>query len=239
MLFLEHVPSRSLIPPVGSGVCIDIPESPMGQATASSIAVAAYLRGTGIRCVLPHVRICDLNKLALLSIAKAARAIGAWGLLITYGDLPSIGSCTGFFTSSIEAVEFVRGSIRLPPRLGTVLSLRYPLPEVLARLRSPADFFLVLRLGESTWDKFVSVGEEASRLGKVLIPYVIVETKTNRDVITALKQPVVGMSELSDWVGRVCQVVGNVLLSLPEASQAEIVEAVKTAKARCFGAQKR
>ena len=239
MLFLEHVPSRSLIPPVSSGVCIDIPESPMGEATASSIAVAAYLRAAGFGCVLPHVRVCDLNRLALLSVAKASRAIGAWGLLITYGDPPAIGSCTNAFASSIEAMEFVREATSSPPRLGAVLSLRYPLPEMLGRLRSPADFFLVLRLGENTWDKFVKVADEASALDKVLIPYVIVETKTNRDVIAALDQPVVRMSELGDWVGRVCQVVGNALLSLPDASRAEVVEAVETAKARCFGAQKR
>ncbi len=239
MLFLEHVPSRSLTSPVSNGVCIDVPESPMGRATASSIAVSAYLRGAGFKCVLPHVRICDLNRLALLSIAKAARAIGAWGLLITYGDPPAVGSCTGTFTSSIEAIEFVRGRISSPPRLGAVLSLRYPLPEVLARLRSLADFYLVLRLSEGTWDKFVKIAGKASTLGKILIPYVIVETETNRDVFTALDQPAVKMGELGHWVSRVCQVVSNVLLSLPEASRAEIVEAVETAKAWCFDVQKR
>lgn len=239
MLFLEHVPSRSLVPVASSGVCIDIPESPMGEAAASSIAVAAYLRGVGFECVLPHARVCDLNRLALLSIAEAAKAIGAWGLLITYGDSPAVGSCTGAFTSSIEAIEFVHGSISSPPRLGAVLSLRYSLPEVLARLRSPADFYLVLRLSESTWDKFIRVAEEASRLGKALIPYVIVGTETNREILATLDQPVVEMGGLGHWVGRVCQAAGNALLSLPEASHSEIVEAVETAKARCFGAQKR
>jgi len=239
VLFLEYVPGRLLVPPVSSEVCIDIPESPMGEATASSIAVAAYLRGTGFGCVLPHARVCDLNRLALLSVAKAAKAISAWGLLITYGDPPAVGSCTDAFTSSTEAIEFVRGTISSPPRLGAVLSLRYPLPEILSRLRSLADFFLVLRLGENTWDKFVIVAEEASTLGKALIPYVIVETETNREVLTTLNQPVVGLSELSDWLGRVCQVAGNALLSLPEASRAEVVKAVEISKARCFGAQKR
>ncbi len=239
MLFLEHVPSRSLVPPVSSEVCVDIPESPMGEASPSSIAMAAYLRGVGFGCVLPHVRVCDLNRLALLSAVKAARAIGVWGLLITYGDPPVIGSCTGAFASSIEAIEFVRETTSSPPRLGAVLSLRYQLPEVFARLRSPADFFLVLRLGEGTWDKFVRVAEEASALGKALIPYVIVETETNREVLASLNQPVTRLDELSDWVGRVCRVVDNVLLSLPEASQAEVIEAVETAKARCFCTQKR
>lgn len=239
MLFLEHVPGRSLTPPVSEGVCIDIPDSPMGVATASSIAVAAYLRGLGAGCVLPHVRVCDVNRLALLSIAKAARAVGAWGLLITYGDRPSLGSCTGSFNSSVEAVELVRESMSPSPRLGLVLSLRYPLPKVIARLGAPADFFLVLRLGEGTWGKFVEVAEEASRVGKVLIPYVIVRTETNRGALTSLDQPVVGVGELGDWVGRVCRVAGNALLSLPGASASEIVKSVETAKAQCFRAQKR
>ncbi len=238
MLFLEYVPSRSLMPFVTSGICIDIPESPMGKATASSIAVASYLRGTGLECVLPHVRVCDLNRLALLSVAKAARAIGVWGLLVTYGDPPVVGSCTDAFVSSAEAIEFVRRNISYAPRLGAVLSLRYPMPEMLSRLRSLADFFLVLRLGEETWNKFVSISEEATKLGKALIPYVIVRTKTNRGIFAELDQPTVEMSELSYWVGRVCQVAGNVLLSLPEASREEVVEAVEIAKAQCFGAQK-
>jgi len=239
VLFLEHVPSKSLVPPVSGRVCIDIPESPMGVATPSSTAVAAYLRGAGYGCVLPHIRVCDVNQLALLAITKAARSIGVWGLLITYGDPPAVGSCAGAFTSSIDAIEFVRRSTRSSPRLGAVLSLRYGMPELAARIRTPADFFLVMRLGRHTWDKFVSVAEDARALGKELIPYVIVRTESNRHVLASLNQPVVDMEDLGEWVGKVCEVTNNVLLSLPEALVEEVVQAVDIAEEQCFSTQKR
>ncbi len=191
---------------------VDIPESPLGIPHPNSVATAAYLKARYGCKVVPHVRLVDLNKVSLLSLAYAAKAFGAYGLVILTGE----GRAPLWAGSSEEAALIIKGTKGLRDlRLGAILSLRYPHDKIRERVEGPFSFFLATRLDPRNPEKQGELLRYVKLLGKEVYPYVIVVTKGNRDVISYMKQPFITEGELRDVVGSLEGLVDGVVVSVP------------------------
>lgn len=191
---------------------VDIPESPLGVPHPNSVATAAYLKAKYGCEVIPHVRLADLNKVSLLSLAYAAKAFGAYGLVILRGE----GRAPDWIGSSEEAALIIKGTKGLKDlRLGAILSLRHPPDKIVKRVEGPFNFFLATRLDLRNPEGQEESLRHARSLGKEVYPYVIVATKDNREVISYVKQPFITEGELRDAVERLEGLVDGVVVSVP------------------------
>ncbi len=191
---------------------IDIPESPLGIPHPNSVATAAYLKARYGCEVIPHVRLTDLNKVSLLSLAYAAKAFDVYGLVILRGE----GHVPDWVSSSEEAALIIKGTKGLRDlRLGAILSLRHPPDKIVKRVEGPFSFFLATRLDLRNPEEQEKSLRHARSLGKEVYPYVIVATKDNRDVISYVKQPFITEGELRDVIERLEGLVDGVVVSVP------------------------
>ena len=191
---------------------VDIPESPLGIPHPNSVATAAYLKARYGCEVIPHVRLVDLNKVSLLSLAYAAKAFGAYGLVILRGE----GRAPTWVGSSEEAALIVKGTKGLRDlRLGAILSLRYPPDKIVKRAEGPFSFFLATRLDSRNPEEQEESLRHVRSLGKEVYPYVIVATKDNRDIISYVKQPFITEGELRNVVEGLEDLVDGVVVSVP------------------------
>lgn len=193
--------------------CFDIPEAPAGHPAPSSLAIATYLKTKYRACAIPHVRLHDVNELALRSIVKAISFFDLDGLLVTMGDAPKYGSCINNLTTD-EAVDLIKG-LGYGVRVGSILSLRYGLRDIEDRLAGSADFFYVLRLGEDTFSKYVQVLDKAREHGKELYPYVLISTSVNEEVLRKLRQPYVTLDDLPLLIEKLKTIADGLVISSP------------------------
>ncbi len=193
----------------------DLPESPVGYPSANSVVIGALIKRSVVgKVVISHVRLSDVNHVALASLAKGAEVSGIDGLLMTLGDEPKYG----FRTSSLsteEALSFLREVIKVRIKLGAVISLRYDLSDIVRRLERPFDFYLILRLSTSNLSKLEEVSKMAAREGKELYAYVIVSTGRNLSVVRSLGQPYVGSGEVRDFLQRLEGLIDSAVISVP------------------------
>ena len=213
----------------GSVDCFDVPESPLGFPGVNSVASCVYLKSRYGVCCIAHVRLFDINSVALHSLARAVEVFGIDGLVLTMGDEPKIGSRV-VELDTVSAIESLRKSgYRI--RIGAIISLRYGLDDIINRLNIGADFFLVLRLGEETLDKYRIVYRYARDLGKELYPYIIVATDSNRKLLTRIDQPYVEINGIRDFISEIKDYVNGVILSIPKEKERlrEILEVAKDA----------
>ncbi len=206
----------------------DIPEAPMGIPRPSSIVIGTVLRqalGYNYK-VIAHVRLSDVNPVALASLVMGAELAELDGVLITVGDRPAYGTFVNQVYTD-QAVEFLRNDIGVRIALGAILSLRYDLNAISSRVRKPFDFFHAMRVSRNNIDMLSRVSEMVSSLGKKLYAYVIVATPRNREFIESkLKQPFIRIDELRDFVDYVKDLVSGVVISCPLDREGRI-EAVK------------
>jgi methylenetetrahydrofolate reductase (NADPH) len=112
-----------------------VPDSHLGRATVSSIAVAhevAYLRGRAVACLNAR----DRNLLGLRRDLLTARAYGVRELLFVYGDQPSEGDRAPMTVRRMLA-EVRESAPDL--RIGVAADLTKPLPE----WKRDADFLCI------------------------------------------------------------------------------------------------
>ncbi len=191
---------------------VDIPESPLGIPHPNSVATATYLKARYGCDVIAHVRLIDLNKVSLLSLAYAAKTFGAYGLVLLSGE----GRRPEWVGSSEEAALIIKGTKGLQGlRLGAILSLRFPPDKVMERVEGPFNFFLATRVDPRNPEEQGEPLRRARALGKEVYPYVIVATKGNRDVISYVKQPFVTEGELRDVVEGFEGIADGVIVSVP------------------------
>ena len=193
--------------------CFDVPESPLGFPGVNSVAACVYLKTRYDVCCIAHVRLYDVNTVALYSLAKAVETFGIDGLVLTMGDKPKIGSAVDELTT-ISAINYL-GKSHYRIRIGAILSLRYSLNDIINRLRIGADFFLVLRLGLETLDKYRKVYRFAKDLGKELYPYIIIATDSNRKLLARINQPYIEINEVEDFLNEIKYYVDGIVLSIP------------------------
>ena len=230
-ILIELVPSKKFLEyakAVASYVDgFDIPESPMGIPRPSSTVIGAVLRrvlGYGYT-VVSHVRLCDVNPVALASTVMGAEVAEIDGVLLTVGDKPVYGSSVNQLSSE-QAAEFLR-SIGVKIALGAILSMRYELNAIKSRVEKPFDFFYALRVSIDSIERLSRVSEIVAALGKKLYAYAIVATHRNREFIEKeLRQPYVELSRLCEFVERIQDFVNGVVLSCPLDREGQI-ESVK------------
>ncbi len=193
--------------------CFDIPESPLGIPAPNAIVTGVYVKEVTDKCVISHIRLYDINRTALLSLAYAAQTYGIDGVVLTHGDTPRNGTIVRDI-STPEAVKLLKKEV---PKLkiGAIISLRYPLNEIIKRLEMGADFYLVLRLSRDSADKYLKVLEVAEKQGVELYPYIIVSTGKNSRVLEKIEQPSIPLEGLHDFLSEYKHLLHGAVFSSP------------------------
>ena len=191
----------------------DIPESPLAIPTPNSPLTALYIKLRFNVKVIPHIRLYDLNRIALLSIAYGLSNYGVDMLVLTKGDKPKDAIIVNELSTE-DAVILLKDKCK-DLRLGMILSLKYPMNEIERRLNSLADFFLVLRFSNEYLSKYAEIARMSRSIGKELYVYVIVATKRNINVIKRINQPYIKLEKLEQFLKRYEGVLNNVIASIP------------------------
>lgn len=190
---------------------LDVPDSPMGKPSVNSLLASCMLSGVNDGRVIAHLRVQDINLLAFKSTVKTLRATGIRRLVLLQGDRPYRGSSLGD-VSVDEAVRYVRRQV---PGLevGVLVSARKSRGEIEKRLDLEPDFILLLnyRSGGLEW-----IAGEARRRGIKVYPYLVVETRRNRELLSRVRrESIVGLEDLPSTVRMLSDLVDGVLVSSP------------------------
>jgi len=120
---------------------IDIPDAPLGKPNYSSPIAATFLAAHGFR-VIAHLRVADVNVIAMKTITKTAGSLGVERIVYLRGDPPTQGEPV----NQVSPEAAVKYALTRPeaPEPGLLLSLRKPLQAIQERMRAGARFYLVL-----------------------------------------------------------------------------------------------
>ncbi len=193
---------------------LDLPDAPLGIPAIHPIALASIALSRGFDTIT-HLRLYDVNTVGFKELVYAAKALGVDNLVILHGDKPSEGSIVSDLESE-EAVSIIKKDpVVSSLRIGLLLSLRYPREEVIKRLDSSADFFLVLRAEpgkDYSW-----IRDEAKRRRKKLYAYLIIETSRNKDLIERrlAGQPRCRVERAETCILELLRFFDKIILSLP------------------------
>jgi len=207
----------------------DIPDSPLGKPYPNSLTVATYLKLTTNKEVFSHIRLKDVNLNALISLVKSAILFKIDAVVLLQGDNPAIGPPVSF-TSTEQAIEVLKGELKGEelPKIGALLSLRYPKERILQRLRLNVDLLLILRLSNPS--DIEDISKEAKRSRIELYPYVLVKTAKSKRILSSLGgQYSVELNNLKSFIENLRDLVNGVVISCP-GDRKGLVEAVKIAK---------
>jgi hypothetical protein len=190
-----------------------IPEGPGGYPGIFSIATAMYIKYRYGYHVLPHIRLYDINRLALLSIANAIKEYGLDGIVLLRGDKPWKGSIVNDLGSE-DALKLLKkkkyGFLK-----GLILSLNYPLEKIIERLKLKADFYHVINYGIGREELLKSVYKEARNLGVKIYTFILLGIGRNEELFKKLKQPYIKPEELKDQLIVLKNISDGVVLSSP------------------------
>ncbi len=193
---------------------VDIPESPLGVPHPNSLAVATFFKTRYNIRVYAHLRVKDLNEVALLSQAYAVKTLGIDGLVLIRGEGGG-RECSNLTTEDAAAIiRSTKGLKNL--RIGAILSLKYRPEEIMKRAAREFDFFLVIRFPEKVSEDLRSLLTRIKRLGKAVYTYVIVRTEVNKEIVDGLNQPFVMKNNLQGLITEIEDVVDGVILSVPK-----------------------
>lgn len=207
--------------------CFDVPESPLGIPCVNSIATCVYLKTRYNVCCIAHIRLHDINGVALHSLAMAAETFDIEGLVLTIGDKPRIGFSVGQY-DTVSAINSLKKS-RYRIKIGAIISLRYDVEDIVDRLKIDADFFLVLRLGVATLDKYIKIYKAANKVGKRLYPYIIVATNRNRELLAKIDQPYFEASDIEEFIKEIRKYSDGLIISIPKGGN-EVQEILRIAR---------
>ncbi|QGA54714.1 hypothetical protein GFS03_09085 [Sulfolobus sp. E5-1-F] len=160
----------------------NIPDSPLGMPSPMPSFVASLIRyylSLDEKTIIINQRLLDVNELFIRSLSITAKMLDVQ-LAFTKGDKPKYGKEVGYLSSD-EAVNVAK---EYGVKSGMMISLRKNENEIMARLDSNADFFLVLRM--KNVDQIKHYG---SKLIDRAIPYLIVITDKNKELVKNLEQP--------------------------------------------------
>ncbi len=177
---------------------VDIPDNPMGYPTMSPEVIAYLIKDYyNDKDIIINQRLKDINELKLRSTIKTARFINV-SMAFTLGDDPKYGISINDVTS-LMALEIAH---KKHVRSGLILSLRKPENLINERLSLDADFFL-----GTNFDGTVKYKDDR------IIPYIIIETEKNRNIISSMKQHSFNLNELYDVISVIDY--KSILLSCP------------------------
>ena len=201
----------------------DIPESPMGIPKPNAIAIGILIKNRfSEKSVYPHIRLADVNLVALSSLAMAAELGNLDGIIMTRGDKPRYSDIISYITTE-EALEFLRNEMKVSIKLGAIISLRYSLDKIRERISKPFDLFTILRLSRNSIDKLMNISKYAKSLGKKIFAYIIIGTSRNIEFIEyTLKQPYVLLPNTVEFVKEIQDFVDGIIVSCPLDSETQI-----------------
>ncbi|MCE4618474.1 MAG: methylenetetrahydrofolate reductase [Desulfurococcales archaeon] len=185
---------------------IDIPDAPLGKPNYNSPVVAAYLVSRGFR-VIAHLRVSDVNTIALKTITKTLGSLGVPRIVYLKGDPPQQGSSVEDFTPE-DAVYYARSRPEAPEP-GLLLSLRKGIEAIRNRLNVPAGFYFVLNYD---WEKgsnielLKNVSALARSMDKKLYAYLIIPGEI-------CSQP----GRVSSLTNQVTELVDGIVFSAPHS----------------------
>ncbi len=191
---------------------VDVPEAPLGKSRALSLAVSIVVQKDFGIPAIAHVRVQDHNRIGLRNILGATRIGGIRRVVLLRGDPVETERCNS--RSPEEVIKDLREE-NPKAEVGLLLSVRKDPKEIMRRLRSGADFYLVLNSrGPEDLIPYIS---EAERLGSRLIPYILVETSKNHELLSNSlpNAPRFKISTLEEVLEKYGSLVDSVLISVP------------------------
>lgn len=163
---------------------IDVPDSPMGSTSQSSPVVSCLVRSIEEFRVIAHIRTIDLSRVAITSMTRSLELCGVERVAYVRGDVVLNSSIVRDLEPE-DAVGLVK-QLNLSISPGLTISLRKDLAEILKRMRSSADFYLVLNLSEQTSEKLERVSRVARSANAKIYPYLIVATENSYGALVNL-----------------------------------------------------
>ncbi len=191
---------------------VDVPEAPLGKSRALSLAVSIVVQKDFGVPAIAHVRVQDHNRIGLRNILGATRIGNIKRVVLLRGDPVETERCNS--RSPEETIKDLREE-NPNAEAGLLLSVRRDPKEIIRRLRSGADFYLVLNSrGPRDLRPYIS---EAEKLGSKLIPYILVETSKNFKLLASSLPgaPRFKISDLKEVIEKYSTLVGSVLISVP------------------------
>lgn len=168
----------------------NIPDNPLGYPTMPPELIGYMIREMfQHKEIIMNQRLKDINELKLRSIITAAKAIEA-GIIFTQGDKPRFGN----EFNDIGSIDAMKLAIRRGIESGVILSFRKPLNDIKKRMGAGADIFLVVNFGDLEILNAVNTEK--------LIPYIIVKTEKNEEIIDKIHQPAVELNELHTFLNK-------------------------------------
>ncbi|WP_338600721.1 hypothetical protein V6M85_12520 [Sulfolobus tengchongensis] len=177
----------------------DIPDSPLGIPSPVPLFIATLIRYSLLldkKTIIINQRLLDVNELFIRSLSITAKILNT-KIAFTKGDKPKYGREVGYLSSE-DAVNIAK---EYGVESGMMISLRRSENEIRARLESKADFFLVLRMKSIDDLKYFGPG-----LVERAIPYLIVMTDKNKELVKSLDQPYFMEKEIAsviDFLGEI------------------------------------
>jgi len=163
---------------------IDVPDSPMGSTSQFSPLVSCLVKSVEEVRVIAHIRTIDLSRVALTSATKSLELCGVERVVYVRGDVVQNSSVVRDLEPE-NAVSLVKQlSLNISP--GLTISLRKDLTEILKRMGSSADFYLILNLSEKTFEKLERVSRVARSANVKIYPYLIVATENSYGALANL-----------------------------------------------------
>lgn len=186
---------------------VDVPDSPLGRPSAHAIAVASLALQAGLDPIM-HMRIRDINLLALKSLLGAAKLLGIRRVVPLTGDPPALGTSV----DQLKTEDAVRAAKEEGLVVGAMLSMRRNYAE---RLRIGADFYLVLNLKRPE--------DMESLRGVEAYPYLLIRTSRNAELMARLGQPTLSLDEVNRFLDALHSYgVKAVVVSAPGDFEAEL-----------------
>ncbi len=209
-IFAEIYPSKHLvqfkerIKKMDNFDGFNIPDNPLGYPTVPPDLIACIIRSVfPDREIIINQRLKDINELKLRSEIHAALALNA-SMIFTQGDTPKFGKEVNHITS--ENAIFIAKKRKL--KSGLILSFNRPAEDIKKRMELPADLFLVININKLSMLDNVDT--------KRLMPYIIVKTDRNYDILKRIKQSAIDLKDLKNYIRDLSKYgLYGILLSVP------------------------
>ncbi|EQB72456.1 MAG: hypothetical protein AMDU4_FER2C00137G0009 [Ferroplasma sp. Type II] len=189
-IYAEIYPSRNLESLRGMIEHMDmfdgfnIPDNPLGYPTMPPELIGYIIRRQfPEKDIIINQRLKDINELKLRSIITAAKAIKA-SIIFTQGDKPRYGK----ELNDLDSVYAMNLARHRGVESGLILSFRKALKDINGRLELNANLFLVINFDD------LSILESMNT--ERLIPYIIVKTQKNGNILEKINQSSVRVEDL-------------------------------------------
>lgn len=167
----------------------NIPDNPLGYPTMPPELIGYIIRQKfPEKDIIINQRLKDINELKVRSIITASKAINA-SIIFTQGDTPKFGKEFNEVSSSYA----MKLAIHRGVESGLILSFKKPLNEILQRMQLKSNIFLVINMDNPS----IMENLDTSRL----IPYIIVKTKKNANILNKINQTSVDLEDLAIYMG--------------------------------------